>query len=248
MTNRILLISSPRSGSTYLTIILKQHINRIADLDSFPAEFFNGENWQSAPKGIDTYIDALNIAGNLNSDENLRTLFLRLLQNQNYVYKFFPSYVNKVNAADLLSAITQNNIRVLFLYRSSIVDTAISQMVVANTNITNNSVPLTMQDFEYNEAAIVSALESYQDLHDLYNTLSAAGIQMEKVRYEDLTFDPLLDIQLFYPGETNVDNGYVKLVTPEIRQSIIDTFNIEDQINTLISNYSFPHTNLTVNY
>lgn len=141
---RILLLTAPRSGSTYICSMFNKYIQSTRDnYVVMPQEMLNYENWcKTKDKQLkNTHFfewlgkDYDELAGSV---EVMRSSFLKCTDQDNYIFKYFPIVMERVVRFDeIIEICKHHNIKIVVLYRRSLLESIVSILLSHGNDVWN---------------------------------------------------------------------------------------------------------------
>lgn len=230
--NKIIFVSMPRSGSTYLCRLVRECF-AAQDLDflKINPEISNIEQWLSNRQNIidehkDT-IDRLNLnVDNINNNFVNRIFLHYTTQPKPLVLKYFPFDSADVSLDEIVALSKKHKIRLFGLYRQNILDTFISKIIVHNigdSEVRNSNLMMSV-DFKYNPDILeYDIIECYQKYYEIHKKLKELNMFEAVIKYEDLTFDSKKDSVYFYKNMKAPINSRLteKIVLSDVKHRVL---------------------------
>lgn len=214
MTNKILLLCHPRSGSTHICNMFNTYIKFKFNLGIsgenpiiMPQEILNFTNYK---KQIQHEDDAKNhlfkttglLPGHVVSHSTVADIFTKHIQNNHeYIFKYFPLIMEKTIDVDTMIEICkEHNIKVVSLRRRNILNGLISHLISKSTGIWN----MRYDDYQNVDLKTVTACSTViKDFIGYYERYQQIILKFNEnyqihnmIDYEDLKFssEDLYDI------------------------------------------------------
>lgn len=231
-SDKIILVTLPRSGSTYLCKLIKQCF-ALKNLDflQINPEIANIDQWKSNSQQI--IEENANVIRQLKLDSSsvdssfVNRMFLHYAtQPKPFVLKYFPFDSYDISTEELIAVSKRHRIRLVFLYRKNILDALVSQIVKYNFGeiVAADADTVTASKIEFDRSIldnnIISAYQLYQTI---YNTVKDAQLVDSVVAYEDLAFDSKIDSAIFYTDLNCLSSINIteKSVSPRITEHVL---------------------------
>lgn len=252
--NKILLASTPRSGTSYVCEILYRYFYESINMrpeDKPNTELGSMDEWKSIPETLlhesHRQISILNL-DQTNIDENfVKKIFVhRLLHEKAFAFKYFNMRSNVLPLDEMIAMTVKNGYRIICLYRENLLDYLISKIVTDNVGYIDyhDSDLLFNAEYKVTEVTFANAVYTYVKLEEMMVRLHELGLINKTITYEQLTFDSTTDIKLFF--DAGLRKNYIgtdKIVTPELKELILTQHpTLKD---TLITEFS--GSNLMIN-
>lgn len=141
---RILLLTAPRSGSTYICSMFNKYTQSARDnYVVMPQEMLNYENWCNTKDKQLKNSDFFKWLGKdydelASSVEAMRTSFIKCMDQDNYIFKYFPIVMERVIRFDeIIELCKHHNIKIVVLYRRNLLESIVSILLSHGNNVWN---------------------------------------------------------------------------------------------------------------
>lgn len=196
MHNKILLLSYPRTGTTFLIDLFNMYVEKRQPeyFTILPHELLNIYHWQhyvEEPELSDFFTQYNTSPEKLSERDEIRRVLFETLKQDNLIIKYFPWMDNIVSIDEILDACPE--IKIVVMYREDIYETIVSHALSIANNIYNVKVDANVKI--KHDVSSVSRSE-YEDMfynirkwQDTYVRLTEAGFDTScLLSYEDLSF------------------------------------------------------------
>lgn len=230
--DKIIFVSLPRSGSTYLCNVVKSCFSAQSfDFLNVNPEISNIDQWTSNKQYIiDNSTDVINKL-NLNVDridsKFVNRMFLHYAtQSKPVVLKFFPFDTYDVGIDELIAVSQRHRIRLFCLYRKNILDALVSRLVkhqFGDDDINDEELMLSTT-FNYNKHILDNdIIKSHQIFHDMVTKLTRLDLIEEIISYDDIAFNPSIDAKRFYKNVTIANHTVPtkKFISTAVKQHVL---------------------------
>lgn len=256
---RILLLSAPRSGSTYVCSMFNAYMNNtLPDYVLLPQEMLNYENWRKTKEKqiLNTgFFDFLGkdydaISKNRNT---MRDAFIKCLDRDQYIFKYFPYVMeNLFKFEEMIEICKHWDIKIVGLYRRNLIDSIISILISNATGVWNLSIDDDGQQdtskIDINQDHVDYMVKTYKRQLHFFKQLKDQNLLYNILEYEKLAFnitdlDKLLhsrDHNIIMPAKTK------KLTTSQEKQKIFQ--NNEEVQKIIISSLEKFNMNMEIEF
>jgi hypothetical protein len=231
-TDKIIFVSLPRSGSTYLCNVVRSCFSaQSIDFLNVNPEISNIDQWKSNKQYIVN--DNINVIKSLDLDINnidsnfVNRMFLHsVTQPKAVVLKFFPFDTYDIGLDDLVAVSKRHRIRLFCLYRKNMLDALVSRLVkhqFGDDDIKDETLMLSTK-FQYNKHILDNdIIRSYQLFYNMVNKLTSLELIEEIIPYDDLTFNPSVDANRFYKNIAICDQTVPtkKFISTVVKQHVL---------------------------
>ncbi len=231
-SNKIIIVSLPRSGSSYVCNVVEEcFLQQKVDFIKINPEIANIEQWTKNRLGIIdknlNVINALNLNPTVIDSHFVNQMFLHYItQPKPLVLKFFPYDSYDFSIDELIAVSKKHKIRIFCLYRTNMLDALVSRIVsrsIVNTNKTSEKSLLSTK-FKYDSSIIERDIVSAHRLFiDMYQKLSENNLVESVIEYENLTFNLLIDSNIFFKDLPIVVNKKLttKLTSSAVKHEVL---------------------------
>jgi hypothetical protein len=230
MTNdKFILFTTPRSGSSYICLLLQYYFaTKKINYLSVNSEIANKVQWQINDQDIineniqvikDLRLDYFKIDSTF-----MNTIFLYYLTRpESYIFKYFVFDAVHTDVDEIIAVSEKYNIKIICLYRKNILDFLLSRL------IKENLLDKIYNRYEYTENNILidhfikeDVIHTYQLYLDIFNKFNEHSSIYKVISYEDIAFEPNIDIDLFYQN-AKLENTVLskKEVDIDLKQTVL---------------------------
>jgi hypothetical protein len=243
--NKILLFTIARSGSTYICMLLRRYfIANNVEYSDTDYEIANIAAWKNNVQNIieknKHVINELGLSDHPIDRSFMNTVLLyHLTRPQSFVYKYFPFDSFHTKEDEILALSEKHGLTIICLYRKNILDVVLSNMIKYHGY--ENQIDSECLEYLINETVIYS----YELYFGIFNKIKNHSSVYKVIAYEDLSFHPDIDINLFYKN-TTLDNDLLtkKDVDSSLKQQVLLQYpNLIEQVVSSLKKTTLPIVN-----